>query len=50
MTNERQWAAGHCVNRLGRLTALPIDTRIPVMTSWDLGLNDTTSQHLPLTQ
>jgi hypothetical protein len=26
-----------------RLTALPIDTGIPVMTSWDLGLNDATS-------
>jgi len=24
----------------GRLTRLPIDTGIPVMTSWDLGLND----------
>jgi hypothetical protein len=27
----------------GRLTALPIDTGIPVMTTWDLGLNDATS-------
>jgi hypothetical protein len=27
----------------GRLAALPIDTSIPVMTSWDLGLNDATS-------
>jgi hypothetical protein len=27
----------------GRLTALPIDKGIPVMTSWDLGLNDATS-------
>jgi hypothetical protein len=27
----------------GRLTRLPIDTSIPVMTSWDLGLNDATS-------
>jgi hypothetical protein len=27
----------------GRLTALPIDPGIPVMTSWDLGLNDATS-------
>src|SRR6202790_5549735 len=26
-----------------RLTRLPIDTSIPVMTSWDLGLNDATS-------
>jgi hypothetical protein len=26
-----------------RLTRLPIDTGIPVMTSWDLGLNDATS-------
>ena len=24
----------------GRLTRLPIDTGVPVMTSWDLGLND----------
>jgi hypothetical protein len=24
----------------GRLTRLPIDTSVPVMTSWDLGLND----------
>jgi hypothetical protein len=27
----------------GRLTALPIDPGVPVMTSWDLGLNDATS-------
>jgi hypothetical protein len=27
----------------GRLTRLPIDISIPVMTSWDLGLNDATS-------
>jgi hypothetical protein len=27
----------------GRLTALPIDTGIPVLTSWDLGVNDATS-------
>jgi hypothetical protein len=27
----------------GRLTALPIDRSIPVMTSWDLGLNDATA-------
>jgi hypothetical protein len=27
----------------GRLTTLPIDKGIPVMTSWDLGLNDATS-------
>jgi hypothetical protein len=27
----------------GRLTRLPIDTGIPVMTTWDLGLNDATA-------
>jgi hypothetical protein len=27
----------------GRLTRLPIDTGVPVMTTWDLGLNDATS-------
>jgi hypothetical protein len=27
----------------GRLTKLPLDTSVPVMTSWDLGLNDATS-------